>query len=167
MSERVDHPDHYEKSCNGFKRPECIDLLEVLTEGFPGILALDIGQLKYLYRFGSKSENGMSRTEKAVEDLQKVLWYANDFKKRKNRYDVRFSDDPIITGSKETVENMITEEFVFDKPTSVQYLVRDIINSVWNMKRRYSYMDEYIDMYIDNIEALIKQVEKLKDEDWD
>ena len=61
---RVNHPSYYEKKVNDNRiHPECIELLEVITRGFPGILALDAGQLKYCYRFGSKAEEGLSRKE--------------------------------------------------------------------------------------------------------
>ena len=42
---RVNHPSYYEKKVNDNRiHPECIELLEVITRGFPGILALDAGQ---------------------------------------------------------------------------------------------------------------------------
>ena len=75
----VNHPSHYEKAVTDNRlHPECIELLDVITQGLPGIIALDIGQLKYLYRFGSKAEEGMTKREKAIQDIEKIGWYAED-----------------------------------------------------------------------------------------
>ena len=39
----------------------------------------DLGNaVKYIFRCGHKSEEGMSDRQKAVEDLRKAIWYIND-----------------------------------------------------------------------------------------
>ena len=68
-NDRVNHPSYYEKG-NG--HTESIYLLSILTERFSGIYAGCVMQAKYLYRAGSKSEEGISIFEKAVEDIKKI-----------------------------------------------------------------------------------------------
>lgn len=61
----VNHPKHYKTS----KGLETIDVIEAFTEGLEGIEATDTGNIiKYACRW--KKKNG-------VEDLRKIIWYAN------------------------------------------------------------------------------------------
>lgn len=161
----VNHPEHYEKSSGNRYHPECIELLELLTEGFSGVLALDIGQLKYLYRFGSKKEDGMTISEKAVQDLQKVLWYANDFKKRLPDYLVDFAVNG-ESNKRKILGNFIAEEFAFDKPEKIKSLVRNVVKDAWNIPSSKQHLDENVDIYITDIEKLIEAVKLLEDKDW-
>lgn len=65
---RVDHPDHYQGE-NGI---ETIEIIRHYT--------CDIANaLKYLMRAGHKSEMGMEDAEKEIEDLEKALWYIEDY----------------------------------------------------------------------------------------
>lgn len=62
MSEKVDHPSHYNAG-----KVECIDGIEAATSGLTGIEAFCTGNaIKYLWRW--KHKNG-------VEDLKKAKWY--------------------------------------------------------------------------------------------
>lgn len=64
MKEKVNHPEHYNKSSL-----EAIDVIEAFTEDLHGIEAFCIGNaIKYLCRWSYK--NG-------VEDLKKAIWYIN------------------------------------------------------------------------------------------
>lgn len=66
--ERVNHPQHYQGG-NGI---ETIDVIRHYT--------CDIANaLKYLMRAGHKPEHGMTDEEKEVEDLEKALWYIEDY----------------------------------------------------------------------------------------
>lgn len=66
--EKVNHPAHYNSHPSGV---ECIDI--VRHHDF------DIGNaIKYLWRCGLKSEQGMTDREKEIEDLRKAVWYIND-----------------------------------------------------------------------------------------
>lgn len=65
MSDRVDHPDYYNKNKSGI---ECIDVIENYN--------LCIGTaMKYLWRAGLKKEEGISDKDKHIEDLKKAIWY--------------------------------------------------------------------------------------------
>ena len=129
---RVNHPSYYEKKVNDNRvHPECIELLEVITKGFPGILALDAGQLKYCYRFGSKAEEGLSRKEKAAEDTRKIVWYMKDFTKRFYDYKIEeVNEDSYFN----TITTLVAEEFAFDKPESIKPAVRKLITMIMRAK---------------------------------
>ena len=68
--DNVNHPPHYTwlKDLCGI---EVIDITRHMD--------FDLGNaIKYILRNGLKSEQGMSNKEKAIEDLQKAIWYIND-----------------------------------------------------------------------------------------
>lgn len=68
---RVDHPEHYQGE-NGI---ETIEIIRHYT--------CDIANaLKYLMRAGKKPELGMEDAEKEIEDLEKALWYKEDYRKQ-------------------------------------------------------------------------------------
>ncbi len=158
----VNHPSHYEKVVSDNRlHPECIELLDVITQGLPGIIALDIGQLKYLYRFGSKAEEGMSRSEKALQDVEKIGWYAEDAKKRWLRYSDLIAQKP-TTPATYTTALLVAEEFAFDKPESLKNLVRAVITQAMLLTSK----DQDIVKYCDCINALIEAVKNTTDEDW-
>lgn len=65
IHDAVNHPKHY-KTSSGL---EAIDVIKAFTEGLEGIEATDTGNIiKYALRW--KNKNG-------VEDLKKIVWYAN------------------------------------------------------------------------------------------
>lgn len=69
---RVDHPSYYGRK-DGI---ECIDIIRHYV--------CDIANaLKYLWRAGLKTEEGISDKDKEAEDLRKALWYINDFQNAK------------------------------------------------------------------------------------
>ena len=68
--DRINHPSHYTwlKSLCGI---EVIDITRHMD--------FDLGNAtKYILRQGHKSEEGMSDKEKAIEDLEKAIWYIKD-----------------------------------------------------------------------------------------
>ena len=66
--EMVNHPRHYNSHPSGI---ECIDI--VRHHNF------NIGNaIKYLWRCGLKTEEGMDIQDKAIEDLQKAIFYIQD-----------------------------------------------------------------------------------------
>ena len=66
--ESVNHPKHYNSHPSGV---ECIDIIRHYC--------YDIGAaIKYLWRAGLKTEEGMTDREKEIEDLRKAIWYIND-----------------------------------------------------------------------------------------
>lgn len=68
MEDKVNHPKHYTSHPSGV---ECIQI----TRHY----CFDIGNaIKYLWRAGLKSEEGMEDIDKEIEDLQKSQWYIND-----------------------------------------------------------------------------------------
>ena len=67
-SDSVNHPKYYNSHPSGV---ECIDI----TRHYD----FDIGNaIKYLWRAGLKKEQGLSDTEKEIEDCKKAIWYIND-----------------------------------------------------------------------------------------
>lgn len=67
--ENVNHPSHY---CQHPAGIECIDIIRHYT--------CDIANaIKYLWRAGLKAELGKDDAEKEIEDLNKALWYINDY----------------------------------------------------------------------------------------
>lgn len=65
--DRVNHPDYYQDPSG----VECIDIIRYRD--------FNIGSaIKYLWRAGLKSEEGMDISDKAIEDLQKSIFYIND-----------------------------------------------------------------------------------------
>ena len=157
---RVNHPSYYEKKVNDNRvHPECIELLEVITRGFPGILALDAGQLKYCYRFGSKDEEGLSKKEKAAEDTRKIVWYMKDFTKRFFDYKIEDVDEDAYF---KTISTLVAEEFAFDKPESIKPDVRNLITMIMRAKTK-SYD---LDGLIYAAENLVKAVEASEESEW-
>ncbi len=64
----VNHPKHY---CSHPSGVECI----VVAREYD----FDIGNaIKYLWRHGLKSEEGKEDIDKAIEDLEKAIWYIQD-----------------------------------------------------------------------------------------
>ena len=71
-SDSVNHPSHYNSHPSGI---ECIEIARHHN--------FNIGNtIKYLWRAGLKSEEGMEDADKQVEDLNKAIWYINDEIKR-------------------------------------------------------------------------------------
>lgn len=63
--DNINHPSHYTSHPSGI---ECIDIAEYHD--------FCIGNaIKYLWRAGLKSEDGISKKEKQIEDLKKAIWY--------------------------------------------------------------------------------------------
>lgn len=157
---RVNHPSYYEKKVNDNRvHPECIELLEVITRGFPGILALDAGQLKYCYRFGSKAEGGLSRKEKAAEDTRKIVWYMKDFTKRFYDYKIEEVDEDSYF---KTITVLVGEEFAFDKPESIKPAVRKLIAMIMRAKTNH-YDAEGL---VHAAEELVRAVEASDENEW-
>lgn len=69
MEEHVNHPQHYNSHPSGV---ECIDIIRHYVCDISNVF-------KYLWRAGLKGEEGMTDREKEIEDMQKALWYLNDY----------------------------------------------------------------------------------------
>ena len=66
--EKVNHPSHYATDPSGV---ECIEVVRWRN--------FNVGNaIKYLWRAGIKSEEGMSDKEKQIQDLKKAVFYIND-----------------------------------------------------------------------------------------
>lgn len=71
-ADSVNHPAHYNSHPSGI---ECIEIARHHN--------FNIGNaIKYLWRAGLKSEEGMEDADKQVEDLNKAIWYLKDEIKR-------------------------------------------------------------------------------------
>ena len=71
-TDSVNHPAHYNSHPSGI---ECIEIARHHN--------FNIGNtIKYLWRAGLKSEEGMEDADKQVEDLNKAIWYIQDEIKR-------------------------------------------------------------------------------------
>ena len=76
-ADNVNHPAHYNSHPSGI---ECIEIARHHN--------FNIGNtIKYLWRAGLKSEEGMEDTDKQVEDLNKAIWYIKDEIKRITEFD--------------------------------------------------------------------------------
>lgn len=71
--DRISHPSHYT-----WLKDKCgIEVIDITRH-----LDFDRGNaLKYILRATHKSEQGMSDKEKAIEDINKAIFYLNDYKK--------------------------------------------------------------------------------------
>ena len=75
--DNVNHPAHYNSHPSGI---ECIEIARHHN--------FNIGNsIKYLWRAGLKSEEGMEDTDKQIEDLNKAIWYIQDEIKRITEFD--------------------------------------------------------------------------------
>ena len=65
VKESVNHPEHYNLHPSGV---ECITVVEHYN--------FNVGNaIKYLWRAGLKSDEGLTNAEKELEDVKKALWY--------------------------------------------------------------------------------------------
>ena len=69
MAEHVNHPAHYNSHPSGV---ECIEIIRHYVCDIANVM-------KYLWRAGLKTEEGMSDKDKEREDLHKAVWYLNDY----------------------------------------------------------------------------------------
>lgn len=71
MEDRVNHPSHY---C--WLKEYCgIEVIDITRH-----MNFDLGNaIKYILRSGHKAEEGISDRQKEIEDLQKAMWYINDY----------------------------------------------------------------------------------------
>ena len=67
MEDRVNHPKHYTSHPSGI---ECIEV----TEHYNFCIG---NAFKYLWRHGLKHSDTKSDNIKAIEDLEKAIWYIN------------------------------------------------------------------------------------------
>ena len=70
MKDNVNHPQHYM-----WLKEKCgIEVIDIVRH-----LDFDIGNaIKYLLRAGRKHDASMADNQKAIEDLQKAIFYIND-----------------------------------------------------------------------------------------
>lgn len=72
LMNKVEHPTWYTSHPSGI---ECIDI----TRHY----CFTIGNaIKYLWRAGLKTEEGMTNKQKEIEDLKKAIWYIKDYIKQ-------------------------------------------------------------------------------------
>ena len=147
-NERVNHPSHYEKG-NG--HTECIYLLSILTERFSGIYAGCVMQAKYLYRAGSKAEEGIGIVEKSIEDIKKFKFYWG--KICANKIECIKSMKPRFNPLMESVliEKLINE-FTFDKPEWAKPHYENIITNIITLE-----LPNQIDTIMNDIKILINE----------
>ena len=82
--DKVNHPKHYTSHPSGI---ECIEITR--HYGF------SVGNaIKYLWRCGLKTEQGMSDLEKEIQDLKKAKWYIEDRIRMLDPSDQRSTIDP-------------------------------------------------------------------------
>ena len=65
--DKVNHPSHYTSHPSGI---ECIQV----TQHYNFCIG---NAIKYLWRNGLKTEEGMQEKSKQIEDLKKAIWYIN------------------------------------------------------------------------------------------
>lgn len=71
MSDSVNHPAHYT-----WLKEKCgVEVIDITRH-----LDFDLGNaVKYIMRAGRKKDSSLTETEKAKEDLQKAIFYINDY----------------------------------------------------------------------------------------
>lgn len=75
-NERVASPKYYNSHPSGV---ECITIIRHYV--------CDIANaIKYMWRAGLKTEEGMSKTDKEIEDCEKALWYLRDYQRHCSEY---------------------------------------------------------------------------------
>lgn len=147
----VTHPNHYQKNDG---RPECIDLLKIICKEYVGFDALCAGQSKYLYRCGSKADNGRSIKDKAIEDLNKFKQYML-FMIKNHETDVSFRTVTILDKNSPQVTS-VAKEFSYDKPDWSKKLYEEIIirlmveEHVSGLKEITELTDRLISLYENN-----------------
>lgn len=153
-NERVNHPSHYEKG-NG--HTECIYLLSILTERFSGIYAGCVMQAKYLYRAGSKVEEGIGLVSKTIEDIKKFKFYWG--KICENKMECIKSMKPRFNPLMEKVLiEKLVNEFTFDKPEWEKPYYENIITNIITLE-----LPSQIESVMDYLNILIyKLSETLK-----
>ena len=93
MKEYVNHPAHYNQHPCGI---ECISIIR-------HYVCDTANAVKYLWRAGLKTELGKSDAEKEIEDLEKALWYINDYLSNKTGETINYIQ-------KNQVEVMLIEQ---------------------------------------------------------
>lgn len=148
-NERVNHPGHYEK---GKGHTECIYLLSILTERFSGIYAGCVMQAKYLYRAGSKAEEGIGIIEKSIEDIKKFRFYWG--KICENKIECTQSMKPRFNPLMESVLiEKLVNEFTFDKPEWEKSYYENIITNIITLE-----LPNQIDNVMDCLNILIDKL---------
>ncbi|MGM9533071.1 DUF3310 domain-containing protein [Intestinibacter sp.] len=75
--ERIEHPKYYNSDPSGI---ECLEVIRHRN--------FNIGSaMKYLWRHGLKTEEGIADKDKSIEDLKKAIFYINDEIERIEKYD--------------------------------------------------------------------------------
>lgn len=153
-NERVNHPSHYEK---GKGHTECIYLLSILTERFSGIYAGLVMQAKYLYRAGSKSEEGIGIVEKSIEDIKKFKFYWG--KMCENKIECVHSMKPRFNPLMEKVLiEKLVNEFTFDKPEWEKIYYENIITNIITLElpNQIDNVMDYLNILIDKLSNTLK-----------
>ena len=103
----------------------------------------------------------MTKREKAIQDVEKIGWYAEDAKKRWFNYSDLITQKP-VTPAIYTTALLVAEEFAFDKPELLKNLVRAVIVQAMLLTTK----ERNIVKYCDCVNALIEAVNNTTDEDW-
>lgn len=157
MSDMVNHPSHY---IGGEGRPECIELINDIICGHQGVAAFCIGQVKYLYRAGKKSDSDMSIYQKALEDVKKFKWYINyiisEYKRLGWHHHHEFlrKEKVIPTVRK----NFIANEFSIGKDDRVGELIFDVVlrlTKIYHVED-YEVIAEVLDLIIIEMELKLE-----------
>ena len=101
----------------------------------------------------------MTKREKAIQDVEKIGWYAEDAKKRWLRYSDLITQKP-VTPAAYTTALLVAEEFAFDKPEPLKNLVRAVIAQAMLLTSK----DQDIVKYCDCVNALIEAFAKAEKE---
>lgn len=132
----VNHPSHYERNDG---HAECISLINALTRDYKGVYAFCIGQIKYLYRAGSKKDEGISILEKKIQDIKKFIWYISYFLKCCVNSNESFYSEIYVNGKIKSTNygelEILKNEFTYkiSSPTEKQ-IVSQIIDNVYCFK---------------------------------
>ena len=149
--EQVNHPKHYNSHPKGI---ECIDIIRHYT--------FDIGNaIKYLWRAGLKPEMGKEDAEKEIEDLQKALWYVEDYKRKDHSDDVIKDENEMFQLVQDVTCYYIDEEILvgYDKDVQASLLGLLMVGLVVNGKvHSASAWDDFLFIAKDHINHRILSI---------
>lgn len=144
IGEAIQHPKHYQ-------HPSGVECIEIIRHH-----VFDIGNaIKYSWRAGLKSEEGMSLSEKEAEDCGKALWYLHDYLDRMALKSGRYPSPPFHPSGIdcEVVAKCYSEEIA--QAFRCLWFVGVIING-----RVYSVADEKarVERAIESIESRLERI---------
>ena len=111
--EHVNHPSHYNLHPAGI---DCIDVIRHYV--------CDIANaIKYLWRAGLKAEMGKEDAEKEIEDLQKALWYIENYQSQTFQRHIAEAKPELIENYIQPITGHTITEIVTGYPDNISLAI--------------------------------------------